>query len=169
MSKILLFVEEGYEDLELQYPRLRMMEAGFKVVIAGAKKGASYKGKNGYPCQADIGFADVKVDEYVGMIIPGGHAPDKLRMEPKVLESVRKMDKKRKMIAFICHAGWVPVSAGVIKGITCTSYKAIKDDMVNAGAKWVDQAVVRDKHFISSRNPNDLPSFCAEILKFLNK
>lgn len=166
-GKILIFVADHYEDLEVQYPKYRLIEAGAKVVIAGEKAKETYKGKYGYPCKSDIAFDDVKVDDYIGLIIPGGYAPDKLRRFPKALEIIQKFNKAKKLIAFICHAGWVPISAKVLKGIKCTSFFAIKDDMENAGAKWVDEPVVVDKHFISSRNPDDLPVFCAAIIDYL--
>jgi protease I len=101
------------------------------------------------------------------LIIPGGFAPDKLRRDSKVLELVQKFHQKEKVIAFICHAGWVPISAKVIKNVKCTSTIAIKDDLINAGANWVDEAVVVDRHFISSRTPKDLPEFCLSIIQAL--
>lgn len=166
-SKILIFVGPEYEDLEVQYPKYRMIEAGAKVVIAGPKAKETYKGKHGYPCQSDISFDEVKVQDYTGLIIPGGYAPDKLRRIAKVLEITRQFHEEEKMIAFICHAGWVPISAKVIDGVRCTSFSAIKDDLVNAGADWVDEPVVIDGHFITSRNPDDLPQFCAAIINYL--
>lgn len=168
-QKILILVADHYEDLELQYPKYRLLEAGAQIVVAGAKAGETYKGKNGYPCKADIAFDKVKVADYSALIIPGGYAPDILRRIPKVLEITREFDKKKKLIAFICHAGWVPISAKIIDGVKCTSFGAIKDDMINAGAKWVDQAVVIDKHFITSRSPEDLPVFCPAIIDYLKK
>ena len=165
--KILILVEKDYEDLELQYPRYRLKEAGAKVVIAGPKAKETYKGKNGYPCKADISFANVNVSDYSALVIPGGYAPDHLRVNADVLKITKKFHEKKLLIAFICHAGWVPISAKVIKGVKCTSYKAIKDDMINAGANWVDEEVVVDKHFISSRSPEDLPFFCPAIIKYL--
>lgn len=167
-KKILILVADQYEDLELHYPRLRFIEAGKKVVVAGANKGTIYKSKHGYDCKADIGFSDVSVDDFSAVVVPGGYAPDKLRTIPEVLEIIRQFNKQKKLIAFICHGGWVPVSAGVLKNIKCTSYAAIKDDMINAGAEWVDSEVVVDKHFISSRCPDDLPKFCEAILTHLN-
>ena len=167
MHKILIFVEQEYEDLELHYPKLRMIEAGAQVIIAGPKAQESYKGKKGYPCLSDISFDEVNVGEYSALIIPGGYAPDKLRAIPKVLEITREFNKSEKCIAFICHAGWVPVSAKILKGVKCTSYHAIKDDLINAGANWVDEALVKDRHFISSRHPNDLPKFCPAIIQSL--
>lgn len=165
--KILLIVADKYEDLEVHYPRLRMIEAGKNVVVAGEKKGNEYTSKYGYPVKADISFDEVSVDDYSAIIIPGGYAPDKLRSYPKVLEIVKGFNDKKKLIAFICHAGWVPASAKILKGVKCTSYKNIKDDVINAGANWVDEAVVVDKHFISSRHPDDLPKFCAAIITYL--
>lgn len=168
-QKILVFVEQDYEDLELQYPKYRLVEAGAKVVIAGPKDKAIFKGKNGYPCQSDISFDDVHVAEFSGLIIPGGYAPDKLRKNTKVLEITKQFHDEGKLIAFICHAGWVPISAKVISGVRCTSYIAIKDDMINAGAHWVNESVVQDGHFISSRSPDDLPYFCPKIIQYLSE
>lgn len=168
-QKILILAADDYEDLELQYPRLRMLEAEKEVHVAGEKKGNIYKSKHGYPCKADLSFDEVSVDDYDAIIIPGGYAPDKLRAIPKVLEIVRQFNQQKKLIAYVCHAGWVPASANVLKGVQCTSYFTIKDDVINAGGKWVDKAVVVDKNFISSRNPDDLPKFCSAILDYLSK
>lgn len=167
-KKILIFVGPEYEDLEVQYPKYRLIEAGAEVIIAGQKAKETYHGKHGYPCQADISFDEVNVSEYAALVIPGGYAPDKLRRLPKVLEITKQFNEKEKLIAFICHAGWVPISAKVISGVKCTSFSAIKDDMVNAGARWVDEAVVMDGHFISSRKPEDLPQFCPAIIQYLS-
>lgn len=167
-TKVLILAADQFEDTELFYPKIRLTEAGAKVTVAGPKQGETYKGKHGLPITADIGFDKVKVKDYDALIIPGGMAPDKLRKNQKVLEITKEFKDKEKLIAFICHAGWVPISAKVVKGLKCTSYDSIKDDLINAGAKWVDQEVVIDKNFISSRNPNDLPAFCRAIIKYLN-
>lgn len=167
-QKILIFVADEYEDMELQYPKFRLLEAGKEIVIAGEKKGEVYKGKNGYPCKADVSFQEIISKDFDALVIPGGYAPDKLRKISKVLDITRSFHEQKKLIAFICHAGWVPISAGIIKGVRCTSYIAIKDDMVNAGAKWVDEPVVVDQNFISSRFPDDLPQFCPAIIKYLS-
>lgn len=167
-KKVLIFVDEIYEELELHYPRLRLLEAGHQVVIAGESKDTVYKGKYGYPCKPNITFDEVDVEGFNGLVIPGGYAPDKLRKIPKVLEITKLFHDKNKLIAFICHGGWIPVSADVIEGVKCTSYVAIKDDMINAGASWVDESVVVDQNFVSSRFPDDLPNFCKAILKSLN-
>lgn len=168
-GKILMFVADEYEDLELQYPRIRMKEAGYEVLVAGVKAKEKYKGHHGYPMISDISVDEVKVEDFMALIIPGGYAPDKLRKVPKVLEITQKFNEQKKLIAFICHAGWIPISAKILKGATCTSVANIKDDMVNAGVHWVDEDVVVDGTFISSRDPNDLPHFCPAILKFLGK
>lgn len=168
-QKILMFVDNEYEDLELQYPKYRMLEAGAKVIVAGPKAKEKYTGKHGYPCQADISLDQVNVNDFDALIIPGGYAPDKLRRIPKVLEITKQFHEQEKLIAFICHAGWIPISAKVIKGVKCTSFMAIKDDMINAGVKWVDEPVVIDGHFISSRSPEDLPMFCPAIIEYLSQ
>ena len=166
-KKILILVENLYEDLELHYPRYRLIEEGAKVEIAGPKARESYASKHGYPCHADMAFQEVWADNFDGVIIPGGYAPDKMRKYPPVMEFIRQFHQQQKMIAFICHAGWVPASSNVLKGIQCTSYITIKEDLIHAGAQWVDAPVVVDKHFISSRNPDDLPHFCRAIIEAL--
>lgn len=168
-KKILIFVDQEYEDLELQYPKYRMLEEGAQVVIAGPKGQEAYKGYHGYPCKSDISFDDVNVNNFHALIIPGGYAPDKLRKIPKVIEIIKTFNEQEKLIAFICHAGSVPISAKILKGVKCTSWASIKDDLVNAGAHWVDESVVIDRHFISSRYPDDLPFFCHSIIQYLKK
>ncbi len=167
MQSILIFVHEIYEDLELWYPKLRLEEAGFKVVIAGPEAGKVYLGKHGYPCKSDIAIDQIQADTFSGLVIPGGFAPDKLRRIPKVLETVQKMHSAKKPIAFICHAGWVPISAKILKGRHVTGYIAIKDDLENAGAHYSDKEVVVDENLISSRTPSDLPAFCKALLHLL--
>lgn len=168
MQKVLMFVADMYEDLELQYPKYRLIEAGKQIVIAGENIEKEYKGKHGVPCKATTTFDSINVNDFAALVIPGGYAPDKLRRIPKVLEIVRAFDSQKKPIAFICHAGWILISSKVIKGIKCTSVSAIKDDMINAGANWVDEPVVSDQHFISSRTPDDLPQFCKTIVEKLS-
>lgn len=167
--KILIFVENKFEDSELLYPRYRMIEEGAKVVIAGPKAKENYQSKYGYLCQADTAFQEVKESDFAALFIPGGYAPDKIRQHPAALELVRQFNQNGKPIAFICHAGWVPVSAKVLKGVKCTSYPGIKDDLINAGADWVDEAVVVDRHFISSRTPDDLPYFCPAAIEVIKR
>lgn len=163
--KGLILVENMYEDAELVYPRYRLIEEGVKIVIAGPKAQEVYQSKHGYPCQSDIAFQNARENEFDVLIIPGGYAPDKLRRYPVVLNLVADFHQKGKPIAFICHAGWVPISAKVLKDVKCTSHSSIKDDMMNAGAQWVDEPIVVDRHFISSRKPDDLPYFCLAIIE----
>lgn len=167
MDSILFFVDEIYEDLELWVPKMRMEEAGFKTVVAGFEAHKTYLGKHGYPCKSDLSFDQVQASLFKGLIIPGGYAPDKLRRYPKALEIVRAMDSAQKPIAFICHAGWVPISAKILKGKRVTGFYAIRDDLENAGARYEDKAVVIDGHLVSSRTPSDLPQFCKALLTLL--
>lgn len=166
-KRILIFVGEVYEDLELWYPKLRLIEAGAEVMLAGPEAKQSYLGKNGYPCTSDISIADVRTDEFDGLVVPGGFMPDKLRRDPSVLEIVRQFNSAGKLIAAVCHGGWIPISAGVYRGVQVTGSPGIKDDLVNAGANWEDKPVVIDRHFVSSRKPDDLPEFCRGILSVL--
>ena len=165
--KILMFVDHVYEDLELWYPKLRLTEEYADVVVAGPETDELYQGKNGYPCRSDAAITDIDPGEFDALVIPGGFAPDKLRRDPKVLEITKEIHEAEKPLAHVCHAGWVPISAGVMKGFRCTSTPAIKDDLINAGAEWVDKEVVVDRNQISSRNPKDLPAFCREIIAMM--
>jgi protease I len=167
MKSVLIFVDEMYEDLELWYPKIRLEEEGCKVVVAGKVEGQTYKGKHGYPCKADRSIEAIDAKQFDVLVIPGGFAPDKLRRVPKVLQIVREFNEQKKVIAFICHAGWVVISAKILKDRKVTSVSAIKDDMENAGAIWSDQSVVVDKNLISSRTPADLPDFLKAIIKAL--
>jgi len=165
-KRVAILVEEKYEDLELQYPRLRLLEAGVDVVVVGPGRG-SYAGKHGYPQAEQATYRELDASRFDGVVVPGGWAPDRLRRSQEVLRFVRDLDASRKLVAAICHAGWVPISAGILKGREATSAPAIRDDMTNAGAKWVDREVVVDRNLVTSRNPDDLPAFmraCLEIL-----
>jgi protease I len=166
-KRILMFVGDIYEDLEVWYPRLRLIEAGAEVVLAGPEARVTYTGKNGYPCQSDAAIGEVDAASFDGLIVPGGFMPDKLRREAKVLQLVRDFNDARKLIAAVCHGGWIPISAGVYRGVRVTGSPGIKDDLVNAGAIWEDKPVVIDRHFVSSRKPDDLPDFCRGILQVL--
>ena len=165
--RVLALVGADYEDLELWYPKLRLEEAGCHVTVAGEAAGHTYAGKHGYPCTSDATIADMEAADYHGIVIPGGWMPDKLRRDPKVLALVRDFAAGNKLIAAICHGGWIPISAGVYAGVSVTGSPGIKDDLVNAGALWTDAPVVVDRHFISSRKPADLPAFMAAIVDLL--
>ena len=168
-KKILMYVDHIYEDLELLYPKYRLIEEGFDVVVAGLQKGEIYKGKHGYPCKSDAAIADMKESDFAGLVIPGGFAPDQLRRDPKVLELTRQFHQSGKLVAHICHAGWVPISANIVRGFKCTSTPGIKDDLINAGAIWVDEPLVIDRNQVTSRRPDDLPYFCQGIIKVLKE
>lgn len=166
--KVLTIVDDIYEDLELWYPKLRLEAEGAKVVVAGLEK-KIYAGKHSYPCPADALIDEVSASQFDAFVIPGGFMPDKLRRFPKVLQLTKDFDTQGKCIAMICHAGWIPISAKILKGRKVTSTPGIKDDMENAGATWIDEAVVIDKNFISSRRPSDLPQFGEAIVQYLRE
>ncbi len=165
--RFLFFVEDMYEDLELWYPKLRLVEAGGEAVVAGPDGGTIYHGKHGYPCKSDIAIKDAAAAQFEGAVLPGGFSPDKLRRDERVLQLLRDFDRQRKLIAAICHGGWMAISAGVYRGVRVTGSLGIKDDLVNAGAIWVDAPLVVDQHFVSSRKPDDLPQFCQGIFRVL--
>jgi len=164
---ILIFVGDDYEDLELQVPRYRLLEAGAGVTIAGQEMGRTYKGKHGYPCVSDGAIDMIEAADFDGVVVPGGWMPDKLRRDPKVLELVKQFDQAGKLIASICHGPWIDISAQVVKGVRYTSTPALKDDLRNAGAIWEDAPVIVDRHHVTSRRPDDLPVFCRAMLQVL--
>lgn len=166
-KRLLILVGDDYEDLELWVPRLRMIEAGAEVVVAGQEAGRRYRGKHGYPCVSGASIGDLEIAAFDGVIVPGGWMPDKLRRDPAVLALVRQLAASRKLVAAICHGGWIPISAGVYRGVRATGSPGIKDDLINAGAIWEDAPVVVDGPFVSSRGPEDLPQFCKGILEVL--
>ncbi|MFP4619825.1 MAG: type 1 glutamine amidotransferase domain-containing protein [Bacteroidales bacterium] len=167
--KIVNLVHQGYEDLELWYPVIRLREEGVTVHLAGETANAQYQGKHGVPATADIGFSELNPEAYDGVLIPGGWAPDKLRRDKQVTEFISKMNDQQKPIGEICHAGWVLISAKILQGKRVTSTPAIKDDMENAGAIWTDEAVVVDKNLVSSRRPIDLPIYMKYYIEILKK
>ncbi len=162
--RILMFVGDDYEDLELWYPKLRLIEAGAHVTVAGPNTETVYRGKNGYPCKSDASIELMECDDFHGLVIPGGFMPDKLRRDEKVKSLTREFAESGKLVAAICHGGWIPISAGVYRGVRVTGSPGIKDDLINAGAVWEDAPVVVDRHFVSSRKPDDLPDFCRAII-----
>ncbi len=168
-KKIAIFVEDMYEDLEFWYPNLRMKEEGAEVVVVAPKAGQTYTGKHGLPAKSDLAVTSVETNEFNALIIPGGYSPDKMRRYKEMVDFVKKMNEERKVIAAICHGGWMLASADIINGRRLTSFFSIKDDLVHAGAEWIDQEVVCDGNIITSRNPHDLPAFCREIIKVLGE
>lgn len=164
---VLAFVGDIYEDLELWYPKLRFIEAGAEVVVAGPVADVVYTGKNGYPCRSDVSFDSVSAVNFDGLLCPGGFMPDKLRRDPQVLQLIQDFSTAGKLVAAICHGGWMPISAGVYKNVRVTGSPGIKDDLINAGALWENAAVVVDRNFVSSRKPDDLPYFCPACIDVL--
>ncbi len=166
-KRIALLVENNYQEMEAWYPVYRFREAGAEVIVAGKEAGKTYTSKLGYPITADRAIETLRADELDAVVIPGGYAPDHLRANPDVPKLVRAMDAAGKVVAAICHAGWVLCSAGILRGRRATSFHTIRDDMVNAGARWVDEEVVADGNLITSRQPSDLPAFCRQIAQAL--
>ncbi|MBU0509887.1 type 1 glutamine amidotransferase [bacterium] len=162
---IVVLVEQDYQDMEVWFPVFRLREEGARVLLVGTGSAMEYRGKYGYPAKVDAAAKDVKAADVDGIVIPGGWAPDKLRMSEAVLSLVREVNAAKKPIACICHGAWVLASAGIVKGRTVTSYAAIKDDLIHAGANWQDREVVVDGNLVTSRQPDDLPAFMREYLK----
>ena len=168
-QRILIFVGDDYEDLELWYPKLRLIEAGAVVTVVGLQAKTIYRGKNGYPCLSDATIESQKSADYHGVICPGGWMPDKLRRDPNVLRLAHKFSSAGKLVAAICHGGWIPISANVYHGVRVTGSPGIKDDLINAGGLYEDAEVVVDRHYVSSRKPDDLPAFCEGMLQVLSR
>jgi protease I len=168
-KSVLIFIEDAYEDMELMYPKYRLQEAGYRVVVAGPKSGYKYTGKHGYPCLSDAAIADMKESDFVGIVLVGGWAPDKLRRDPRVKSLIAEFNRSRKLVAAICHGGWMAISSGVYKGVKVTGSLGIKDDLMNAGALFESSPVVVDRNFVSSRNPDDLPYFMKGVLQVLEE
>lgn len=169
MARVAILVEKMYEDLELQYPRLRLTEAGHQVDVVGPKAGEVYVGKHGYPQKAEKSAADVKATDYALIIIPGGSSPDHMRRNEHMVKLVRAADKAGIPMAAICHGPWMLCSTGALKGRRCTSYMSIVHDVINAGGKWVDEECVVDGPIITARTPDDLPAFSNAILQLLTE
>jgi deglycase len=167
MARVLILAADDFEDMELLYPLYRLREEGVDVTVASLG-GRPVTGKKGHgPVAVDAATDDVEAEAYDALVVPGGYAPDKLRRDGHVLDLVRAFDADSRPIAFICHAGWVPISAGILKGRRATSVGAIRDDMVNAGVDWVDEATVVDGNLISARTPADLGPWMKALLRAL--
>ncbi|MBJ6363259.1 type 1 glutamine amidotransferase [Paenibacillus sp. MAHUQ-46] len=158
-KNVICLLDNDFEDLELWYPVYRVREEGATVLFAGPEKGKKHIGKYGVPAVADLSFDELDSKSIDGLLVPGGWAPDMLRRYPKVLQIVRELDADHKPIGQICHAGWVLISAKILNGRKVTSTPGIRDDMENAGATWLDEAVVVDGNLISARRPPDLPPY----------
>jgi protease I len=163
-KRVAILAEQQYEDQELWYPLFRLREAGAEVFVVGTGTADEYQSKHGYTVKVDGEAETVNAAQFDAVIIPGGYAPDHMRRSPAMIRLVREAHEQGKIVAAICHAGWMLASAGIAEGRTLTCFKSIKDDLVNAGANYVDREVVRDGNLITSRFPNDLPAFMREII-----
>ncbi len=160
-------LEDNFEDNELWYPTYLLRATGAEVPLIGPVAGQSLTGKHGVPAAADLDYRALDPERFDGVLIPGGWAPDRLRREPRVTGFVKAVHDQGKLVAFICHGGWVAISAGICAGLRVTSTPAIRDDLVNAGAEWVDAETVSCGHVITARRPPDLPAYGNAILDFL--
>jgi len=165
---VAIFVGHDYEDMELQYPKYRLLEAGAAVTVAGLEAGVTYRGKHGYPQTSDAAVAELAPAGFDGLVIPGGWMPDKLRRDEAVKSFTQAIHEAGKCVGSICHGPWIDISAGIAAGFTYTSTPALTDDLTNAGAEWVDRPVVIDRHHVTSRRPDDLPPFCQGILQVMS-
>ena len=166
-KKVAMLVENLYEDLEFWYPYYRLKEEGAEITVVGTGSSPLYRGKHGLEAKPDIAAEQADPRVFDAVVIPGGYAPDYMRRYPVLLNFVKEMHGQGKVVAAICHAGWVLASAGLANGLRMTCFSSIKEDVINAGADYVDQAVVKDRMVITSRFPADLPAFCREIITTL--
>ena len=166
-KKVIVLVEDYYQEMELWYPYYRLIEAGAEPVIVGPVAGKEYHSKLNYPCISQAAAADVNLDDFAGVVIPGGYSPDLMRRNKDMVNIVKNCAENGKVVGAICHAGWMLCSAEILEGKTVTSFFAIKDDLIHAGATWVDKEVVVDGKLITSRTPNDLPIFMKTVVENL--
>ena len=165
--KIAILIEDMFNVFEFWYPYYRLKEEGAEIIVVGSGRTDVFTGKPGTECRADVRAEDVTAGDVDGLVIPGGYAPDMMRRYPAMVKLVKDVHQENKLLAAICHAGWMLASADILKGKKVTSFLAIKDDLVHAGADWVDQGVVVDGNLITSRTPDDLPVFMKAIIDFL--
>jgi protease I len=167
LKQVAILVEDLYEDLELWVPLHRLREAGHRPVLVGPQAGKTHASKHGYPARAELAASEARADDLAGLIVPGGYAPDRMRRHPAMVDLVRQVHAQGKLVAAICHGGWMLASAGVVRGRRCTGFFSIADDLRNAGARFEDAEVVRDENLVTSRTPEDLPAFCRAVLEVL--
>jgi len=166
-KRVAVLAENMYQELELWYPLLRLREAGAETLVVGTGSATTYTSKHGYPVDVDAVAGELRAADVDAVVVPGGYAPDLMRRYPAMVGLVRDAFEQGKVVAAICHAGWLLVSAGILRGKKATCFFAIKDDLVNAGATYVNQEVVVDGNLITSRTPMDLPAFCMAIVDAL--
>jgi protease I len=167
-KRVAILAEDMYEDLELLYPLYRLREAGAEVTVVGPSA-TTYSSKHGYPVEADSASSEVTARDVDAVIIPGGFAPDRMRRNADFVSLVREAFEQGKLVAAICHAGWMLAEADICRGRRLTSVSAIRTDLKNAGANWVNEEVVQDGNLITSRTPEDLPAYCRTIIADLQQ
>jgi protease I len=168
-KRIALLIEREYQELEVWYPYYRLGEAGAKVVRVAPEAGRTYPSKLGYPCPSDAAAADVKAEDFDALVVPGGWCPDYMRRSEEMISLVQSFTSQSKLLAAICHGGWMLCCTDALRGRKATSFVAIRHDMINAGANWVDAECVVDGNVITSRKPDDLPAFCLAIIDKLSR
>jgi protease I len=169
VKKALILAGDGFEDAEFLYPYYRLIEEGFEMDVAGSEAGKVYTGKRGYPAKSNLASRDVKIENYAVLVVPGGHAPDKWRMDETFVGIVQQAFERDLVVASICHAPQLLIEAGVVKGRTMTCYTSVKTDLKNAGALYEDREVVVDGNLVTSRKPADLPAFMRETVRVLRE
>ncbi|MDQ1280914.1 MAG: protease [Thermoproteota archaeon] len=169
MEKILIFLENGVEDVEFIYPYYRFQEEGYEVVIAAPKAKEGYNGKHGLSFTSDTSPEEVKMEEFVALIIPGGQAPDRMRINKGLIDIVKAAFEMNMVVAAVCHGPQMLIEADVVSGRKVTSWPSVRTDLRNAGAEVVDESAVVDGNLVTSRSPDDLPAFCKETIKLLKK
>jgi protease I len=163
-KRAVILVEDIYEDMEFWYPYYRLKEADYKVTVVAPKKNHMYTSKHGYPVESEAEPTEIDPGDVDVLVVPGGYAPDKLRRYDEILGLVRESYTNGAVVAMICHAAWVPISAGITDGKKATCVSAIKDDLINSGAQYVDAPLMIDQRIVSSRTPADLPVFVKGII-----
>jgi protease I len=169
MRKVLMMVDDGVEDSEFIYPYYRLQEDGYRVDVVATRAKETYLGKHGVPFKSDLSPDEVKITDYDALVIPGGRAPDKMRVNSGMVNLVKDAHAEGKVIAAICHGPQMLIEAGILKGTRATCWRSVATDIKNAGAEFVDEAAVVDGMLVTSRSPADLPAFCRETLKLLKK
>ncbi len=165
--RVAVLVDKSFEDLEFWVPTMRLREEGAEVVVAGREADTTVTGKHGLTATTDVAARTLDPNRLDGVVVPGGWAPDKLRRDEGVQALVREMDAQQKIVAQICHAGLVGISAGIVEGRQATGSTGIKDDLVNAGATWVDEAAFQEDHLVWGRVVKDIPAFCRTLVQAL--
>ena len=169
LPAVLILIDDEFDDLEVMYPKLRLIEAGYHVFIAGKQRGRTYVGHHGHPCMADESIFSVQERHYAAVICPGGRAAETLRIEGKIKSLVREFHTAGKLVAAICTGGWIPISAGIVQGQRVTGSPSVQDDFINAGAAFEDAAIVSDRGLVTARGASDLPAFMQAVLHALDE